>query len=566
MTRHLDSIRSRLLPWLLIVLLTGCAGTPTPGVVQPSDLQINPQNSHVQPLTDGLTPDQVKAQNIALNSEALLTFTRDPASKAPLRSAVFGVYPIQESDITADTAACRSGACYRVDVYNYATNTTYHAWVDIRSGQTVHVSSLADAQPDLPPYLVQRAVDIAIAAPEVKAALGFDPGADRATMANMKTALNRTACERSRHLCVAPTFMVGERALWAIVDLTDEKLVGVRWTNVGKTKAAGSITQQTVENQAVFENYCQKTNSLERDGWRMDYILTSSDGLRLSDVTFQGEPVLVSLKQPDWHVSYSGTDGFGYSDAVGCPIFSQAAVGAHSGPTVEDIILDGEVIGFAVVQDFYHPDWPLPCNYRYQQRIEFHKDGSFRSETINLGRGCGDNGTYRPVQRIHLQAPAGSHFTFEEWNGTTWVPWEVEGWRLQDATTQYTPEGYQYRVVTPDGRGFYIMPGNGQFGDGGRGDNAYVYVTKYKPDEGDADLITIGPCCNDDYQQGPEKFIDNPPESLRGSDIVLWYVAQMHNDDDPGREYCWADLVIQNGVYVPRVYPCIAGPLFVPIR
>ena len=40
---------------------------------------------------------------------------------------------------------------------------------------------------------------------------------------------------------------------------------------------------------------------------------------------FGGRPVLESAKLVDWHVSYSESDGFGYSDAVGCPVFSAAA-------------------------------------------------------------------------------------------------------------------------------------------------------------------------------------------------------------------------------------------------
>jgi hypothetical protein len=40
----------------------------------------------------------------------------------------------------------------------------------------------------------------------------------------------------------------------------------------------------------------------------------------------------------------------------------------------------------------------------------------------------------------------------------------------------------------------------------------------------------------------------------------------MQNDDVAGREYCWADTVVEDGVFVPRVWPCIAGPLFVPLE
>lgn len=545
--------------FLLLLLLAGC-GSGTPENVLPT---VTADNAHVRPLTEGLDSQQAIAQNVALASGQLLLFTRDIGSGAPLRSAVFGVYPVLSSDVTENTAACADNTCFRVDLYNFATNTTYHAWVDMKQGKVLHVNSQEGTQPDLPPYLTKRAVEIATSAPEVIEALGFNPAPDDPTMPNIKTALNQTACERSRHLCVAPTFLINDRALWAIVDLTDERVVGVRWTDLGESAPAG-ITQQAVESEDVFEKFCQQSNSLEQAGWSMDYILTSSDGLRLSDVAFQGEPVLKSAKNVDWHVSYSGTDGFGYSDAVGCPIFSQAAVGAYSGPVVEDIVQDGEVVGFALTQDFYHPDWPQPCNYRYQQRYEFYNDGRFRPVAINLGRGCGDNGTYRPVLRIHLTPPEGG-FTFAEWDGSDWQNWDSEGWQLQDESTAFTPEGYQYRLLAADGSGFYLEPGQGQFPDN-RGDNALVYVTAYRPDEGDADMVTIGPCCNEDYQQGPEKFINDPPESLAEGDIVIWYVGQMQNDATPGSEFCWADTVVENGEYVNRAFPCAAGPMFVPIR
>jgi hypothetical protein len=40
----------------------------------------------------------------------------------------------------------------------------------------------------------------------------------------------------------------------------------------------------------------------------------------------------------------------------------------------------------------------------------------------------------------------------------------------------------------------------------------------------------------------------------------------MKNDDTKGNEYCWAEAKIVNGVYQTNVYPCLAGPMFVPIK
>lgn len=144
--------------------------------------------------------------------------------------------------------------------------------------------------------------------------------------------------------------------------------------------------------------------------------------------------------------------------------------------------------------------------------------------------------------------------------------WQQEKWQLQGPATGYTAEGYQYKIIRPDG-GYYLEPGNGQFKDGGRGDYSYVYVSRFdnNRDEGESDLVTIGPCCNTDYHQGPEKFIEPIAESIQDASLVIWYVAQLRNDDKAGSEYCWAENKLENGVWNTKVYPCFAGPMFIPV-
>jgi len=296
----------------------------------------------------------------------------------------------------------------------------------------------------------------------------------------------------------------------------------------------------------------------------MKYMLTSSDGLRISDVTFNNKPVIRSAKLVDWHVSYSGTDGFGYSDAVGCPYFSQAAVVAWTIPEVASLMDDNNnTIGFVLEQSFRSEGWPSPCNYNYRQRFEFYNDGRFRVAGASVGRGCGNDGTYRPVFRIAL---AGDN-NFYSWNNNTWEGWSKEKWNEQTAQSTYSGDGYLYKAENSDG-GYYIEPGKGQFKDGGKGDFSFMYVTKHSnvKDEGESDLLTIGPCCNTDYHQGPEKFIEPEPENIQNTSLVLWYVAQLKNNDQKGNEYCWAESVLQDGVYITKVYPCFAGPMFIPIK
>jgi len=516
----------------------------------------------IVPIDDLVETNQVLAQRIVLAADEVQRRAVDSPTGQPLRVEVFTVRPATEADLSARAVACPMSSCYRVDLYNFALNASFFALADLAAGRLVYVSPDRAWQPDLPQRLVDQALEIATRAPEVIKALGFVPGERDAVMPQIKTALNDTECESSKHLCVAPTFVLHDegRALWAIVDLTAGKLIGVRWTDLGAPLPVRP-TQRVIQREEIYNKYCRTPLHLEQGRWRFDYIISGSDGLRISDLHFGDHPLIRSAKLVDWHVSYSTTDGFGYSDAIGSPMFSAAAVGAVEAPSVEEIRQDGEAIGFALVQDFVHPQWPAPCNYRYKQRYEFYDDGRFRIAGGQYGRGCGIHGFYRPVFRIDFFPDAANRF--EEWTGEGWRPWEKEGWTLQPDGAAGYDGSFPYRIQGRTGERYYIEPGRGQFAHN-RGDNAYVYVTRYKSDEGDADMSTIGSCCNTDHRQGPEQFVDDPPEDILDQDFTLWYVAQLQNDDAPGKEYCWAALTAVDGLYEPVAWPCYAGPMFVP--
>ena len=515
-------------------------------------------------LETGMSAEQMDAQRIAIADARFQENLYDPATRAPLRNEIFGVYDVRPSDIISTTEACRTVKCWRVEMYNYALNIGIVGIVDLAAKQVLAVSRLVAMQPDIPPELTQIAREIAANAPEVIEVFGRKPDLNASVMASTKSALAQSRCERSGHLCVAPTFVEGSFALWVIVDLTEGSVVGLRWTNVGQVQQTAP-TEKTLQDDVVTARYCDQSTAVDQRGWQFDYVLTSSDGLRISNVRFNGRPVLTSAKVVDWHVSYSTREGFGYADGTGCPIFSSSAVVAFNGPTLQDLPTGADTNGpgFVLSQNFQSEVWPQPCNYRYSQRYEFYDDGRFRVVVANHGRGCGNDGTYRPVVRMAFPEVG----TFANWNGQAWADWTAEQW--QNPTDTVTAEGYQFRLADAQGRGFYVEPSRGQFHDNGRGDNPFVYITKQHDDagqdEGEADLITIGPCCNSDYRQGPEKFIEPQPESLAGSKLVLWYVPQIKNDDTPGRQYCWADSVLKEGVYVAVDYPCYAGPMFVPI-
>src|SRR5690606_34313335 len=134
-------------------------------------------------------------------------------------------------------------------------------------------------------------------------------------------------------------------------------------------------SERRVQNEAITNCFCKTETNLKRNDWALSYMITSNDGLRISDVAFKGRKVLDNAKLVDWHVSYSNTDGFGYSDAVGCPYFSSATVVAVEAPKVVELLEQGKRTGFAIDHYYRSEGWPTPCNYEYFQRYEFYNDG-----------------------------------------------------------------------------------------------------------------------------------------------------------------------------------------------
>lgn len=493
---------------------------------------------------------QVQAQVLADQRVRGLAYTADGGG--PLLVEVFGVVPAADGDLTDATSVCQGRRCYKTVLYSFGSNSTTTVISDVESGAILDVATLPDTQPDVPAHLAALAVEIARAAPEVQHELQMVPPAEMATMEATKTNVSNSRCERSRHLCVAPVFLWGERALWAVTDLTDLALVGVQWTDVGASSRR-RVTETSLQD-AVVSGLCEKAEPLEWGPWRLSYVLSSSDGLVINDVTYDGKAWLRQAKITDWHVRYPpGPNGqaAGFQDAVGCPTFSAAAVVPFNLPVVEPITEGGQQIGVALVQDFRSELWPVPCNYRYQNRYEFYADGRFRMLAVNIGRGCGLGGVYRPILRI---VPAGEAHAVAAWDGGKWAGWGEEQWVLQGESTPLTADGAQLRIESTDGPNLLVVPGQEP-----RPDDAFVYVTRYRSEEGDADLPALGSCCRENYQQGPEMFIG--PEPLAGGPVTLWYVPQMPNAE---REACWADSVLRDGIFVAEEWPCAAGPWLVP--
>jgi len=526
---------------------------------------------------DELDAKAKTVQEVLLHTPAIVRMLR--YKKGYMHAEMMRIVPAIDAVLTDRIRpVCDKGACYQAELYNFVTNTTIRAIVDAASKKVLHIDRFEQMQPEISKRLHKVAEAIALHAPEVERKLGHKPRRLEVTMANVRGSMKRSLCEDTRKLCVAPTFadVRNARALWAVVDLTDLRLAAAKWAPLGKSATPACISERTLQNRYIMENFCRKMQRLDRDGWHIEYHLTGSDGLEIRNVTFRGKPVLRSAKIVDWHVAYAQSSGardinmsqrpiiagreaefvrldderymFGYNDAMGCPMFSTSVVLAFDGPQIKPLP-GGD--GFMVTQDFRNPKWPLACNYRYENRFEFYKDGSFRIVGVNKGRGCASHAIYRPVMRIDTALHKEAFFVRE--NGR----WQKVSKEFYE---KVRPQRYAYKITGSDGRSYLIEPNRGQFHDHSRGDHATLFVTAFHPEEGDSDMLTLGSCCKLD-EDGPERFVND--ETLSG-DIVLWYVPRIQNDDRKGSEYCWADSYIDdNGDLKVRVWPCAVGPKFI---
>ncbi len=525
-------------------------------------------NRTVLPLrSDELDAYAKIAQEVILKDEQFLADTRVDGAimhndMMSIRAALIG------SLSSKDALLCDDTECYEATKYNFATDTTTKAIVDVDNREVLSVSRYPSSKPDISLRLKRIAQAITLNAPEIEREVGAIKSKD-ISMANVKGSLVGSICEKSSHLCVAPTITDHhkQRALWAIIDLTDLKLVAAKWAGVGKSSTPACISERVLQNRHIMQEYCKKETTLRRGSWSLRYRLTLSDGLEVRDVSFNGTSMVKSAKIVDWHVSYKQLssqlldeqteayigsrrvefvevdDGylFGYNDAMGCPMFSTSVVLAFNSPQVRDLLDErGERVGFYLVQDFRNPKWPLACNYRYENRFLFYDDGRFATVGVNIGRGCGESALYRPIFRIDL---ASSGETLHRLSDSAILHTEQTIRDLPDYKTPYQVKSdsttYSISLLRSDNK-----------------INSTTHITTFKESEGDIDLLTLGSCCDLD-NDGVEQFIDTD-EPIE--DMVIWHVPRIKSSGEESKEQCWADTQLgSSGNFEVQEWPCSVG-------
>lgn len=516
---------------------------------------------NLRALSEEISPDQALAQTIAMtNSEVADLLDSN-------RAEMFQIFPITEQ-----FANCAETTCLQANIYDFDANATLSVIIDIEKEETIDVFHLAGSQPILNNRLQALARDAMVNSIEVREAIGFTPVAENIVLMQSNH-LDSPNCA-SDHNCAAAVFIIDGGVVWVLYDGTEEQIDKIWWGNrpVNNTEIdlSNEPTGATLLEQLSLD--CNTAISIAQNGWSMTYETTRSDSLRVSDIRFNGNLVMTAASLVEWHADYGN---FGFRDSTGCSSGGGGFQIYPFGTTQIYMLTSGSTnIGFEVVQDFRMGNWGSGCNYRYEQHFQFFNDGSWRIVSGAFGKGCGngtnDEAIYRPVWRMDIAVDDAGNDTLQKWDGTAWQSELTEAWYLMDGSTQYTADGYMFRMSdSATGTGYFIEPGQGQFGDNGTGDNAYIYLTRYDASQGASDisLLPSTTCCADDHNQGPDEFING--ESTKETDIVLWYVPQsqtitswMVNNGQGDSAYCWTDT--SNDMDLENIFPCWSGPRFVP--
>lgn len=518
------------------------------------NLMITEQNVAAQGKTTmlSLSDELDQAQQIA--QRAALADSRVQAYTTGYRTEVFGVQTVSHQFSEA-ASECAEADCRQVNIFNFDESATIAVMVNVETESVLDVLYQPNIRPGINKRLADKAMDIALNAPEVIEVLGYQPTSS--DWAPMDSSLSDSLCEEG-HMCVAPTFNMGKYILWAVVDLTDETLLDVYWTAIRMEESNGEVRYPD-EYESLSDVQCIATSgSAGQNGWAIDWEVTAHDGFHIYDVTFNGEAVLTSAKLVEWHTDYGGT---GYVDSTGCGGGGGGFGIAPYGDMTQHDLLDenNNIIGFELLQDFRMAFWGQACQYRYDQRYQFYNDGRYRVVAGAYGKGCSSEGVYRPVIRIDVAVAGDENDSLELWESD----WSTQATEVRVGPDHATsPEGYMARIVDQSGKGYFIEPGNGQFNDGGRGDNEYLYGMLHHLGQGEADLGVFAIGCCDAEEHGPEIYLNN--ESIEDENLVLWYVSQSEISTfgfEPSDFYCWT------GTAVPElVFPCFTGPMFTPFE
>ena len=431
--------------------------------------------------------------------------------------------------------------CVHAIYYDMTNGGTINAIVNLKTRSIEAEWADALARPAGSQYILDRAMAIAAADPQVQATLG-DIGAANPIMIPMSGWLADNDCRED--WCVDLTFAspAGDgRVFHVFVNLEQGKVARTFYTR-GRPDLD---VEMPVAQRGAYDDGCA-----EQDGWSVCWEMTAHDGLNFTGATFEDTLIFSSAKIAQieaWYPSWPG----GYRDEIGY----NATVRAYG-----DTELNEFDDGFEVRQLFTEfTRWPnCICCYRYEQIVRFYDNGALDFRFTSHGPGCDDLSIYRPFWRIDLDLDGPDDHEVQVWNGAGWVKaaTEMELYPFVETAllNQNSLLGSEGNVVNlsntgskvaashNDTRYIWQMEPTDPLGQ----DEAYFFILQDNEGEGAGPVVT-GP--GNTYQP-PRQWINDEPAS--GEDVVFWFVPQLKTkkgdpwwcmpDPEPGLNQCEAIL------------------------
>lgn len=422
---------------------------------------------------------------------------------------------------------CGTAVCAHVTYYDTQESATWEIILNLDTGKVVEEWVNEAARPAGSSFILQQALEIASADPQVTAVLG-DIGIVDPAMVPMSAWLADDACRDE--WCVDLTFHDPQgngRIFHVFVNMQRNEVARTFYTRGRPDRQAAKPVAQ----RFAFTDGCET-----QYGWDVCWEMTAHDGINFQDATFAGQEIFSSIKIGQveaWYPSWPG----GYRDEIGF----NASVPPFGDTQVTDL---GD--GFEVRQlftEFTH--WPnCICCYRYEEVLRFFADGRFELEFVSHGPGCDDLSIYRPFWRIDLDLDGPENDNVWLWQETRWDAATVE-FETYPVVNDVSPDGKKLATIDGDVSYRWHMVETDPLGL----DEAYFFLLKDNEKEGAGPIIT-GP--GDTYTP-PRQWVNG--DKLSGEDIVLWYVPLLNTkkgnpwwcapDPEPDYSPCSAILIAE---------------------
>jgi hypothetical protein len=252
--------------------------------------------------------------------------------------------------------------------------------------------------------------------------------------------------------------------------------------------------------------------------WAFEYEVTSTEGLNLTNVTFQGHLLLARLSFPVVRVFYENDACGPYADKLGGTVYPISWAN-NALLAVREFTLDGKLWYEIGIRD-------VIGNYDLYQVYYLSADGTLEGHIYSKGLQCIVDHVHYPDWRMDFDLDGSSNDQILRDGGAGFTPLTTEfdedassavnhAWRVRDVTTGL------YVDVLPGFDGFSIPDGSTTEPVAGY-TNHTVFGRRYHNNER---AWTFPPTVQVPFNEG---------EDIDGEDIVLWYEGFLPHGADEG--------------------------------